>query len=83
MTWRRDLSAHREQIRPCPEHPGKYGSLPLKRPKERQCTCRSLDSLRSLGIRRSLGMTLSALGMTVDRRRVASRITASPHIRIR
>jgi hypothetical protein len=35
-----------ELIRLCPVHPGKSGFLPLK--SQRQC--RSLDSLRSLGM---------------------------------
>ena len=46
---RSDLSARMEQIRPCPVHPGKSAFLPVK-----SAECRSLDSLRSLGMTRSL-----------------------------
>ena len=31
MVWRGDLSAHTEQIRLCPVHPGKSGFLSLER----------------------------------------------------
>jgi hypothetical protein len=47
VVWRRDLYGHAEQVRLCPVHPGKSAFLSLK---SAEAKCRSLDSLRSLGM---------------------------------